>query len=315
MKLLKPLSYGLAIGVAAAALAMPVDKAEARVIAYSSLQITNFTVDSGAEIINLGSVTVVNTTTSAAVLDGVGQNFSSPVNGAPGSAGVADSDVQQACVGDCAGIPQNTYTQASAGNPGWTFARADASLQGSLLVPGGANGRTVAESQLANGDHTSSGNGAIQSIANFTVLEFDTTQDGTVTLSFDVLGELVAFSDQEGGVALTDFDFSIELRNITGGGAVVPIDISSTDGATDFSSLNQSLSALGVESFAYTVDDTFFLTVSGLLANNTYRLQITQNSDISAGTVALVSEPASLGLLGLGLLGLGGLAARRRKTA
>lgn len=315
MKLLKPLSYGLAIGVAAAALAMPVDQAEARVIAYSSLQVTNFTLDSGGEIINVPGVRVVNTTTSAANLDGVNASNSSPVNGAPGSAGVADSDVTMSCVGNCASIGQNNYNQVSAGNPDWTFARGDASLIGSLLVPGGANGRTVGESQLASGDHTSSGNGAIQSIANFTILEFDTTQGGNVSLSFDVFGELLAFSDQEGGVALTDFDFKIELRDITNGNVVVPINISSLNGEDSFDSLNQSVSALGIENHSYLVDDTFTLSVSGLLANTTYRLEISHNSDISAGSVALVSEPASLGLLGLGLLGLGGLAARRRKTA
>lgn len=314
MKLLKPISYGLAIGVTAAALAMPVDKAEARVIAYSSLQVTNFVVTSGAEIVSIPSVTVVNTTRSAANLDGANDSDASNVNGAPGSAGVADSDVRMSCVGACGGIAQNDYGQVSAANPGWTFARGDAALIGSLLAPGGANGRTVAEAQLGNANHNASAGGVIQSIADFT-LEFTATQDGTISLSFDVLGELIAYSDHSGGVALTDFDFGIELRDISGGNVLVPIGISSDNGETDFSALNQSISALGVESNSYLVDDTFHLTVSGLVSGNTYRLQITHNSDISAGSVAVVSEPASLGLLGLGLLGLGGLAARRRKAA
>lgn len=313
MNFLKPITYGLAVGVALAAFAMPVEKAEARVIGYSSLQVNNFQFVSGAEIINLGSVTVVNTTTSSANLNGVGTNDASPVNGAPGSIGVADSDVALSCVGACGGIGQNDYSQYSAANPGTTFARGDAALTGSLLTAGGATGQTLAESQLI-GTHTSSAGGAIQSIANFTTIDFTTGQGGDLSLTFDVLGELLAFSDETGGVAIVDFDFNIVLQDRTNGGTI-SIGVSSVNGETDLGGLNELVSAVGIETQSYTISDTFNLTVSGLLANNNYRMQISQNSDVSASSIRQVAEPASMGLLGLGLLGVAGLVGRRRVAA
>lgn len=313
MKLLKFTSRGLAAGVMLAALAMPVEKAGASVIGYSSLQITNFTAISGAEIINIPSVTVVNTTTSAAGLNGTNVSNSSPVNGAPGAAGVADSDVALSCVGQCGGIAQNDFSSVAPANPGWHFGRGDASLQGSFLIPGGMNGRVVGETQL-NFAGSSYGNSAIQSISNLSTIDFTTSQSGDLALTMDVLGELRAFSDEASGVAIVDFDFDIQLFDITNGG-MLDIGISSVNGATNFNGLNQARSAIGVQELNYLVDDTFTLTMNGLLSDTNYRLQITQNADVSAssGAPTAVPEPGALTLLGFGLLGIAMVAVRRQQ--
>lgn len=308
MNFLKPVTYSIAAGVTLAALALPADKAEARVIAYSSLQITNFQITEGAGLVEIKSI--ANTTTSAANLDGTAQ--SGAANNLPG-----DADVDMSCVGLCGGIMENDYSRHSAIVSGDTFARGDAQLTGSLLA-GGANGKTVAETQLI-GMHASSAGGAIQSSAGFTTIEFDIYEDGGITLSFDVSGELRVSSSEAGGVAQADFDFNISLRNLTdpgpdGLGIEVPIETSSFNGASDFSSLNKLASIAGAQTQNYTIDDVFYLTVNGLLANNQYRLQISQNADISARSTRQVAEPAFMGLLGFGLLGVAGLA-RRRKTA
>ena len=55
--------------------------------------------------------------------------------------------------------------------------------------------------------------------------------------------------------------------------------------------------------------------MSGLLSDTNYRLQITQNADVSASSSAAtaVPEPGALALLGFGLLGIAMFAIRRQE--
>src|SRR5690606_17938122 len=123
MQLPRSVCSGLALSAALVGFLVPADKAEATVIAYSSLQISNFVVDTGINLIDVTSASGVNTSTSGAAIDGTNANNSSPVNAAPGSMLVADSDVAAACVGACAGISPNNFAPIHAANPGSHFAR------------------------------------------------------------------------------------------------------------------------------------------------------------------------------------------------
>jgi hypothetical protein len=292
MKLAKTLTYGLAAGMFASAVAFT---AQAEVVAYSTLQITNFTITAGGEQIDIGAgVNVNNATSSRASFDG-----------GAGDAASNATDTRMACVGACGGIAENDFSRISAGDSSLHFARGDALLTGSLLLPGGANAYSVAETQLTKNAGSNAG-GEVSTSSFFWTIEFDGAL-GDITLEFDALGELLVASDIVKGSAQADFDWTLTLRDVTGGGNGTFV--------TEFSpdNLNESVAINGVDSASYSVDDHFIINVSGLLADRRYRLILSHNSDVEAYFEA--PEPASMAALGLGLLALGGMAARRRKAA
>lgn len=286
--------------VVAATLAMATLAAaplRAEVVAYSTLQISNFSITAGGEQIVLTgpkAPVVNNATSSRASFDD-----------APGVANSNPTDAVMSCVGDCGGIGQNDYSRISAGDSTLHFARGDAQLAGSLLVPGGASAFTVAETQLTKNNGSNAG-GEASTSSFFWTIEFDGVL-GDITLEFDAIGELLAASDIVKGSAQADFDWTLTLRDVTGGGNGIFV--------TEFApeDLNESVAISGIDSSSLSVDDHFILNVSGLLADRRYRLIISHNSDVEAFFEA--PEPASMAALGLGLLALGGVAARRRKAA
>lgn len=305
MKLFKTVAFGLAAGVALSALILPTEQAEARVVAYSTLQVSNFLVTQGGAMIT--NVQGTNTTSSSATLTGYAGSVQGDTKGA-----LANSDALASCTGQpgaCAAIGQNNYTQYSAGNTGLHFSRADSSLVGNILTPPGASASSVAEVQLNSPGSGNSAAGVITG-AEF-IYEFGVNQGGDLVLSFDSLFDITLFSDEELSTATGDTQWTITLFDITNGGNVAQT-IAFT-GTGQLADLNNSQSLFGPGTNQTSDSKNFELTVSGLQDDHTYRFSLTHNTKVSA--TKAVSEPAALGLLGLGLVGLGFGARRRRKAA
>lgn len=303
MKLFKTLAFGLAAGVALSALALPVEKAEARVVAYSTLQVTNFLITQNSALIDLGTLQGSNTTSSSATLTG----YPGAVDGDTTPV-LANSDVLQSCTGNCGGIGQNDFTRYSAANTATHFSRSDAQLVGNILTPPGANAYSVAEVQLNSLGSGNASSGVI-SAAQF-VYDFGVTQGGDLVLNFDAFHDIYLFSDEAGSTATGDTQWVITLFDISD---TNPVDPTLTFSGASLADINNAESLFGPGTNSKTDNHSFQLTVSGLQDNHTYRFSLTHNTKVSA--TKRVSEPAALGLLGLGLVGLGFGARRRRKSA
>ncbi|MDA5193576.1 EDSAP-1 family PEP-CTERM protein [Govanella unica] len=304
MKLFKTIAFGLAAGVALAALALPVEKAEARVVAYSTLQVTNFFITDGAQI--LTNIQGQNNTNTSAVL----ASYGNVAHDDPQDI-TSNSNALQSCVGAggvCGSIPQDDFARYSAVNTGAHFARSDADLSGNILTPvSGANAKSVAEVEL---NQVGSGTGAsgIQSAANFGI-SFVAGNTGNLTLQFDAAWDIYLFSDEINSVTQADTQWAITLFDVTTQTDVTSI-ISFT-GAGQLSDLNKAQSLFGPgTNNTNNGSDNFILTVSGLQEGHSYDFNLTHNTKATA--TKRVSEPAALGFLGLGLIGL---AWRRRRSA
>lgn len=265
--------------------------ANAGVVAYSTLQITDVRVTAGGGQIGAFS-SISGTSSSRASFDG-----------APGVAWSDPADTPMSCVGDCGGIAENDFSQVSAGNPGLHFARGDAILAGSIPT-GDAAALTVAETQLTH-QAGSSADGEVSTTSTFTTINFMPPAED-ITLEFDAFGELFAESTDADGFAQANFEWSLILSEqdpmtmayfFTH--ASIPLD------------LNRSVAISGIGSDSYSVANHYLLTVSGLQANTNYRLQISQSSDVEAA----LPVPATMAILGVGLIGLGAAARRRKRIA
>lgn len=282
---------------AAFAIFILANPASAGVVAYSTLQISEFKITSGGKQIitdEKKKAPIVNNATSSRA----------SFNGVPGVAASDTSDAPMACVGDCGAIGQNNFARVSDFDNPLHFARGDVKLSGSLLETDGVAASTVAEAQLTKNEGANAG-GEASTSSFFWTIEFEGIS-GDITLEFDAFGRLLAASDIVGGSAEADFTWTLSLFNITDEVEVMSFIPSE---------LNQSVAVDGIDTAFYELYDQFVINVNNLLADHRYRLIISHNSDIDAFFQRQAAEPASMTVLGLGIVALGGMAARRRKAA
>jgi hypothetical protein len=306
-KRLARLAAGAAAGAAALALAQA---ANAGAIAFSTLEVSNFRIFNGAGVqYATGAFDVLevsNFTKAEAMLDGSGLVSTHP------------SDVPLRCVGTCAGIAQNDFSQQ--GGPLGHFSRADAVMSGAAVS--GLNGadsvsaRSVAEVQLnANGEGTAGSN-----VGSGSRLSFALANDDVLDFRFDAQPFLRAMLEDQDVMSFAGVAWSVTVRdasnNLVFGWAPNGV-TGGVFGGTEISdpfSVNTSVSVLAPGDVVYDPGAGSFRAVTGVLsAGQTYTLAINEESSANALLVVdaqPVVEPATAALLGLGLLGLAG--GRRR---
>ncbi len=286
-------------------------------IAFSSLAINNFAVNTTGGSLTLGSIT--NSSGDSATLNGVGS--------APGSASSsATADVAGQCVGNCAGITPNQMTMTNSPPPvTQVFSRGDAYVIPTLS---GTNAGTVAESQLLGTAK------AISLDTAGTNSSFTFTGVTNVTMSFSAVLNMLAQNLVPGGNILVKASWTATLDEIIGGvttvlATFVPTGVAANDlnitSAGNSAGLTGSVSAdacslqnnsLGAslpgQTNAYNCSGNFSATIDNLNSGITYALVIGQQVSLNATSIP---EPKTLGLLAVGLLGVGFFMRRQQRRA
>jgi hypothetical protein len=342
-----PTKKVLVAAIATAAMSMGMAQtANAGAKAYSHILVDNFIIWNGstadASTAAVGTqfdfaadfdlLTIVNNATANASISGVGA-----VAGASGP-GVGDQALALQCVGDCAGIANDDYSQQSAPVGGDNWARGDAGLLGAIVanVPGAskdnATAQSVAEAQFSS---TAAGNAGSE-VTTASSFSFSLVGDTSMVLDFDALAEIHIALDSasipiSGAVADASWSVSIRQETNAGGGTIGATVFSWTPGValvggTAYSnpsslSLSDSTGLAGVDRYtcssgaliAGTCATESFRAETGILsAANIYSFTIDQNTDVDL--IATIPEPGSLALLGLGLVGLGAMRNRAKKA-
>jgi hypothetical protein len=290
-------------------------EANAGAVAYATLDITNFRLSSGGQVLDAGAFSqlgILNTVGASGSLNGVTQAFTNPPSPGP-------SDVALQCVGAC-GMGQNNFALQpvlSSGN----FGRGDANLTGALItgVADGANAahaQGVAEVQV-NGVSFGSGTSTISTSAGFT-FTLGGTGSTTIRADFDAASTIRAIADATGLSADAQISWTATITRVSDNSTVFSWSpdgqVGGITGGTEISDaydLTDTVNAFGLNQDIAETNSGHFAAEVTLLNGVAYRLSIQQTQ--IANAVSVVPEPGTLALVASSLLGLG-FAARRRKA-
>lgn len=319
-------TLALATSIALSAMSA-VGTAHAGALATSVLDMTNFTIFKGGNILDRSAfnlLTITNTADVSANLNGVTSTDSGLGSG-------QDIDLGFVNVGGTGGYVENSYAVIS-NPPASTFAVADQSQFGSPIaglevggvpIPTPATASQAAYVSLDTvGDGSSTANNGLTSSFIFTLGE-----GGELDFSFNARAYLEAFTDPAElfpTSASAQYSLFFTIDDLTTGTNVVnwqPDGISLDGTGTSFGITNEvdpfrlndavaRNAPLNGTSFRGASEGTAFSgtwkgTTVALLEDNRYQLTIRSGTFADANAaVTAMPEPATLALMGLGILGL-----------